>query len=402
MNYILKLAGWYPSRIDHLTGDFVQRHAESISIFRKVIVLFLVKDPSLRHNTIESSTRTSPDGNLVEYIVYYSAGGPFERGLSLLRYLSIGERMVRQIRHEHGDPERVHVSVPWKAGLLALRLKKRYGWPYILTEHWAGYTPLNPTGLHTKNAFVRRIYKNVYRGADLFLPVSQDLGRQVDRWFPDVPAEVVYNTTDTDLFFCAPVASAPVAGAPAVKRMVHVSTMNFQKNITGILRVLAILMSKRQDVEVTLVGPYPPEIRQTLLDTGLLDKKIFLTGVLSYAEVASLLKNSHVLFLFSRFENQPCVLLEALCCGLPVVSTSVGGIPEIVDKTNGLLVGSEREDQLLEAFEDILNRYSSYDREKIAAAAGAKFSYAVVGRQFSEIYRLLTEGRIGKNVKGGR
>ncbi|HTI93072.1 MAG TPA: glycosyltransferase [Puia sp.] len=385
-NYILKLAGWYPSRVDEYNGDFIQRHAASISLYEKVIVLFLVKDQTLRGG--HSEVRRSERGNLVEYIVYYGAGGPLEKMRSLVRYLLLGLKMVRQIRKEHGAPALMHVSVVWKAGLLALLLKKKYGWKYIVTEHWSGYMEKDPEGLHTQGALVQWLYKMVYQSADLIVPVSAEIGRQILRWFPGLPMEVVYNVVDTDLFNYNQTPSEIELPASGVWRLIHVSSMGHHpKNIEGILRVLQRLTAERDDVEITLVGPYPPAVRQTLADSGLLDRKVLLTGEVSYAEVARFLHGAHLLFLFSRYENQPCVLLEALCCGLPVIATWVGGIPEIVDDSNGILVGSEQEDQLLQAFVNALDHYSQYDRPAIAAAATQKFSYAVIGEQFARIYR---------------
>src|ERR1700709_2124341 len=87
-NYVLHIAGWYPSRVDEYNGDFVQRHAASISLYERVIVLFLVKDKNLRPGQREVSR--SGEGNLIEYIVYYGTGGPFEKVRSLLRYLLLG------------------------------------------------------------------------------------------------------------------------------------------------------------------------------------------------------------------------------------------------------------------------------------------------------------------------
>jgi len=379
MGYILNIPGWYPNRNDLFTGDFVQRHAQSTALYEKVIVLYLVKDPSVSHEWVD--VRRSVDGRLIEYIVYYPAGGPWERGISLLRYLSLGARMVRRIRKEHGEPMLMHVNVVWKAGLLALRLKRKYGWKYLLTEHWTGYTTDNPEGLHTKSLLVKRLYRGVYRGAELFLPVSRDLERQVEGWFPGIPYEVVYNVVNTELFYPVP------ATAGRRKKCIHVSTMNYQKNIEGILRVLEQLCTTREDVDITLVGPYTPVTRQALAGKGLLDKRVFLTGEIPYAEVASLMRGADFLLLFSRYENLPCVIPEALCCGLPVIATRVGGIPEIVDNGNGILVDSEKEDQLLQALHTMLDGYAVYDKTLIARRAEQQFSYPAIGRQLDGIYR---------------
>jgi len=380
MSYILKLAGWYPSRKDLFTGDFVQRHAQSIALYEKVIVLYLMKDTSVKDTLID--VRVSDDGRLTEYLVYYAAGGVLGRGVSVLRYLLLGMRMVQRIKKEHGEPMLVHVNIVWKAGLLALWLKRKYGWDYLITENWTGYTTASSESLYTQGRLMQKIFQRIYRNCRLFLPVSRDLAMQVKEWFGNIPYEVVYNVVNTELFY--PPADMEI---PAVKKGIHVSTMGYQKNIEGILRVLEQLLATRHDVEITLVGPYTSEIKQVLSEKGLLDKKVFLTGERSYAEVALLMQQSHFLFLFSRYENLPCVMLEALCCGLPVIATRVGGVPEIIDESNGLLVDSERDDQLLQALHVLLESYARYDRPAIAQKAKTQFSYAVIGRQFSDIYK---------------
>ena len=60
MSYILTIPGWYPSRHDPFTGDFVQRHVQSIALYEKVVVLHLVKDPSVSGESVE--VRRSGDG----------------------------------------------------------------------------------------------------------------------------------------------------------------------------------------------------------------------------------------------------------------------------------------------------------------------------------------------------
>ena len=382
MGYILHIPGWYPNRNDPFTGDFVQRHVHSVALYERSVVLFLIKDTAIKKTFVD--IRTSADGNLVEYIVYYPARGPLERGVSLLRYLSLGMKMVRRIIAEQGEPSLMHVHVIWKAGALALRCRRKFGWKYLVTEHWTGYTPDNPEGLHTKGPWIKRLYKNVYEHASLFLPVSQDLAARVQGWFPATPCKVVYNVADTALFH--PPAAVP---APGPKKLLHVSTMNYQKNIDGILHVLSRLCAARPDIQITLIGPYTSGIEQDLIDKNILNKQVVLTGELPYKEVAVQMQQADGLFLFSRYENLPCVILEAHCCGLPVIATRVGGIPEVVDDSNGIIVTSSDEEGLLRAMMDLIDNGRTFDRRQIAHEAEQRFSYAVIGRQLSDIYRRL-------------
>jgi len=89
---------------------------------------------------------------------------------------------------------------------------------------------------------------------------------------------------------------------------------------------------------------------------------------------------------FSRYENSPCTIIEALMAGVPVIASNVGGIPEVVDKNNGLLVASEDVKGLCQAMVEIIQNYQSYNREEIAKKAKSLFSYEVVGAQIADLY----------------
>ena len=118
---------------------------------------------------------------------------------------------------------------------------------------------------------------------------------------------------------------------------------------------------------------------------------VFYTGEISYPEVASQMQHASAFVLFSRHENFPCVIVEALCCGLPCIATNVGGVREAVNNDNGILIKSESEVQLIEAMAKMMNEYHRFDRSKIAEEAQEKFSYSTIGKQFYELYRQIVE-----------
>jgi glycosyltransferase involved in cell wall biosynthesis len=92
----------------------------------------------------------------------------------------------------------------------------------------------------------------------------------------------------------------------------------------------------------------------------------------SVEEVAPYLKASDLFVLPSRFEGLSNALLEAMACGLPVISTRVGGSNDIIeDGVNGLLVEVDAMDQLRDAMERLL-----CDRQ-LAAVLGANARAAV-------------------------
>jgi glycosyltransferase involved in cell wall biosynthesis len=204
------------------------------------------------------------------------------------------------------------------------------------------------------------------------------------------PFEVIPNVVDTALFYPS------FDNKNLKKRFIHISTLGFHKNIRGILNAAEKLYQKRKDFELYLAGNASSEIVQWTKDHELYNTCIFYTGLISYEEVAQNFRKADALIMFSRYENLPCVILEALCSGLPVISTDVGGIREVINEENGILIESENGNQLIDAMNYLLDNSEKYKKEKISSSAKEKFNYNIVGKQFNEAYkRVLSEK--GKN-----
>jgi glycosyltransferase involved in cell wall biosynthesis len=121
-----------------------------------------------------------------------------------------------------------------------------------------------------------------------------------------------------------------------------------------------------------------------------LNEAVFFHGEIPYDQVAAKMQNSDALVLFSDMENSPCVIGEALCCGLPVIATKVGGIPELINSENGLLVQPGNIDGLRMAMHQMITNKKKYDKKNIADVAANIFSYPVIGKLFDEVYAELT------------
>lgn len=155
----------------------------------------------------------------------------------------------------------------------------------------------------------------------------------------------------------------------------------------GILRGAKLLAEKGEEFELILAGNRDATMSKYAKDLGLLNKTVFFRGEISYEAVANEMQHANALILFSNIENSPCVIGEALCCGLPVIATSVGGIPELVSQKNSALLKPGNVQALADAMQQIINNYTEFDRRKIAEDAQQKFSYAVIGKKLDEVYK---------------
>ena len=384
MYKVLFLASWYPSRVDAFDGDFIERHARAISLFHKVFVVYVVKDPSIKNG--KTTVNKEIAGNLISFRGYYPyskfKSGFLEKIHSNYLSFRLHKKIFKIIQEEFGMPDIVHLNVLMKAGFFARWLKKKYRLPYVLSENWTGYYPENKNGFLQKPALYKKISKRVYTDCDLPLPVTKDLGEKMNKLFGVIKQfMVIPNVVDTSLFYFENQI------AKKKKRLIHISTLGYHKNIWGILHSIKKLYQQRQDFELLIVGNPSSEIIEWSKKNGLYERCVIFTGLISYQEVATHLRNADALVMFSRYENLPCVILEALCCGLPVIASDVGGIREVINNENGILIHSENENELLESMNHLLDNLEKYDKVSIASSASKKFNYQTVAQQFTFAYQ---------------
>ncbi len=193
---------------------------------------------------------------------------------------------------------------------------------------------------------------------------------------------IVPNVVDINLFH-------PVPHHNETPKIVHISCFeNKSKNITGLIDSLKILEDRNIDFKCCFIGNgidfediknYSKKLHK--------QSSIIFTGVLEGKDLIDELATGDFLVLSSNYETQGVVLLKAFACGLPVVSTSVGGIPEIVNENNGLLVPPGDSVALADAIQIMLNKFSDYDTNTLRDIVSAGFSYQAVGKFLDGIYK---------------
>ena len=171
------------------------------------------------------------------------------------------------------------------------------------------------------------------RLAHAFVTVSQDAARHlIEQGLPADRISTIWNGIDLDRFaFTGCVAAGPV---------VCVARLSPEKNIADLLRAAAIVSAKDANFRLRIAGDGPcrAELAQLAQELKLGSAVEFLGEV---RDVPALLAEASLFVLPSKSEGISLTLLEAMARGLPVVTTRVGGNPEVVDPgRTGLLVPS--------------------------------------------------------------
>ena len=371
---ILFIAGWYPSKKNPVNGIFIKEHARAVLLYNEIIVLC--------SEGIDHSIKN-----------FYKIEDNIEDGIRTLRlryqkfpipktnyfiYLWCIFQGFRKLMNEGWKPDIIHAHV-FLAGVPAVILGRIYKIPVVITEHWSGF----PEHLLGKiDILIARFAMNK---AKIILPVSKNLESSIKSYGINNRFEVIYNVIDIFTFY-----PSLKKDINKIKKILLVALLLPVKGIPYLLQSLAQLKQKRQDFSLEIVGDGPNREEYEKLTMELdLEKEVKFNGLKSKSEIAEFMRNSDFFILPSLWENLPCVLIEAMASGLPIIASNIGGIPEILNKDIGILIKPKDVDELTKAINHMLDHYQNYSSKKISKYAKENFSNEVVGKRLDKIYRKL-------------
>jgi glycosyltransferase involved in cell wall biosynthesis len=149
------------------------------------------------------------------------------------------------------------------------------------------------------------------------------------------------------------------------KTVLYCGRLSPEKDPLYLMEAARLLLANRPDVRLKFVGdgPLRPRIEELAAAWNIADR-LTLVGEVPHDQIAQHMRQADVLCLSSVREGYPNVLLEALACGLPIVATNVGGVPEIVtDENVGILVPTGQPRELAQALDTALRK--QWDRQSL-------------------------------------
>jgi glycosyltransferase involved in cell wall biosynthesis len=384
MKKILWLASWFPNRLDPLSGDFIERHAIAASLYNAIFVLHLIKD---NENKIQGNTFREKrifNEHCQAEIVYYKTGFKKIKWLdglqSNLRYCRYFIQAIRSYIRKEGRPDCIHVHIALKAGILALFARTWLKIPYIVSEQWTGLCPEARPNLDDRGWLFRWLWKRVMKNASSWSAVSQYLGQSIQNRFSLGGFSVIPNVVDSTIFYPEPRLPGPFS-------FIHVSLMNYQKNPEQIFEAIYLLKKITSDLfRVLLFGEFSPNLHALAGRLNILDR-IEPKGTCPQPKLAAFMRQSGALILYSRFETFGCVIIEANASGLPVIASDIPVLHEnVLEGITGTFVPLNSPILLANRMFWMMQSADQFDRQKMVELTKEKYSYAVAGRQFDQLY----------------
>lgn len=309
---------------------------------------------------------------------------------------TFGMRMVRYLRDHKDDYDIVHDNQTLCRGLLDIQAM---GIPVIAALHHP-ITRDRRISIAAANTIslrllVRRWYSflgkqiKVARQLDPVIVVSESTRRDVARDFGIAPErlDLVYHGVDSELF-------RPLPDVPRHPRRL-ITTASADVPLKGLIYLVEAyhqLLQTYPDLELMVVGKLREGATAQRLDAlGIRDRVQFVSD-LTFEDIVKLYAEAAIAVCPSVYEGFGFPAAEAMACGLPLVSTSGGSLPEVVGEA-GLVVPPKDPGALVDAIstllddDDLRNRLGQDGRERVLR----HFPWEKTARKVSQIYyRLLS------------
>ena len=205
---------------------------------------------------------------------------------------------------------------------------------------------------------------------------------------------VVYNGIDNEIFKPLNKASTRRELGIAMDKKVILFVGNL-KPVKGLIYLIeafsGIAKGALPNAILIIIGE--GELRRELENETkklMIQNRVYMSGSKPHHEIPKWINACDLFCLPSLSEGMPNVILEALACGVPVVASSVGGIPEILTSTDyGFMVEPEKSEELREALLECLSK--SWNREAIREYS-SRFSWRNSAEMiYQEITAILSE-----------
>ena len=282
-------------------------------------------------------------------------------------------RIFRNYLKKEGRPDIVHAHIVAYASI-AIAVKRRYHFPFVITEHWSKV-------LGDDVSSVLPVQARVYELADQVICVSAALADSLKKRF-NVDS-IVINNMVSDLFF----KSSKVSREDGRFKFIAVGALRKDKCFDVLIDAFAQCNFPSQ-VSLSIVGGgmEQPSLEHKIKEYSL-ETQVELLGVKTPEEVSGLLCQSDCYVLSSRLETFAIVVIEAMAKGLPVIATKCGGPESFMRPEDGLLIPKENTNELSKALQYMLEHHKEYDAEEIRQHCYESFSQDIIADRIIDVYK---------------
>jgi len=350
--HILILPSWFPQKEDPLLGIFFQEQARALirqglevrALYPEVRPLKNLSPPLFLANRFQTSWDFSsvPTLRLHGWNLF-----PKMIKAQMHAWVYYAKKLFRDYINYFGKPDLIHAHSFLWGGLAASSIHKKWGVPFIVTEH--------------RNHFIDRIalsneitscwtYPYIAKAVALshgIIGVTPKL-TEVLREYGEGQYHTIANSVDTDFF---------KPGEKTGYQFITVQHLEERKNIPMLFRAFKRILALKPEASLVVLGEGPERKNLENLAQELgISHKIAMPGTVSRETVRDQLQKSRAFLFSSNSESFGVALIEAFAAGLPVLSTRCGGPEAFMNDDVGILVPKQDEEAFFQGFKSLISR----------------------------------------------
>jgi len=271
-------------------------------------------------------------GIKIHYPTFYYIPKYARRCLGYFYWLAV-VRLVEQLEY---IPDVFYTTWAYPDAYATMLLARKYKRDFILRVHGSDINVLLEV-----NSLTKRIITVLNAAAIILSPSEKLKEKMVNIGVDRRKIHVIYSGVDKKLFkkldksYCI----EHLKLNKNAKRILFIGNLKVEKGVYDLLFAISLMaVQKKTEIELLYIGDGPE--RQKLLNSIYrqgLTKFVRLMGPVAHSDLPCWINSSDVVVLPSYSEGVPNVILEAMACGTNVVTTNVGGIPEVVTCSEKLI-----------------------------------------------------------------
>ena len=368
---LLVITNLFPNPVEPLRSTFNERQLSALAKTSRLVVISPISwITKLRYcargNLAKIQSCRKWNGIPVHYPTYYY----LPKIMVWLRGFTMAASILRQcIRSSRNQrPSVIFATWAFPDGYAAVLIGHLIGLPVVIKVHGSDVESLNVKGL------TRRMAIWALLRARKVISVSGYLQDElIEHGVTRDKLAVVYNGVDSELFSLQDQATARLELGLDLNRktILFIGNLKMDKGVTDLMDALTYEVCHRFNPKLIFIGDGPLKHRlEQQVEARSLADSVQILGRKPPEEIVKWINAVDCLCLPSHHEGVPNVILEALSCGVPVLATRVGGIPEIVNRENGVLVQPQRPEALADGITRVFER--GWDRSAIRLSSPAK------------------------------
>ncbi len=276
-----------------------------------------------------------------------------------------------------------HAFFGFPTGWLCWRQAQKL--PYIVSLRGSD-VPGQNARLQLDYKILAPVFRAIWSKAALLVACSEGLKSRALGFMPEARIDVIPNGIDLDRFGPTHRRSH---GGPL--RLVTVGRLSVTKRVDMLIDAVELLNRGGLDLRLTVVGGgrLESQLRASVGDKGL-GKIIKIAGRVHSGKMPKIYQESDIFVSASMQEGMSNAMLEAMACGLPIVTAACEGTEELI-ADNGVRIENATADKIAAAIKDLAGDKGRYANMSVAARTKAEgFSWGSAAAKYLELYKRIT------------